>query len=105
MDRYFYEGRCVIRINHLHSLREERLQFRQFRFDCGCGIQRVSAGRQFNTETGGWFTVNARYNVIVFTAKLNTRDIFEMDDRTVGIDTQRNFAELLRIFQTRLGDD
>ncbi|MDI8841615.1 hypothetical protein MJI69_28015, partial [Salmonella enterica subsp. enterica serovar Anatum] len=29
-------------------------------------MQRVSAGRQFNTETGGRFTVNARYNVPAF---------------------------------------
>ena len=105
MNRDFNERGRIVRIDHLHSLGEVRLQFGQLRFNRGGSIQRVGAGRELNTQTRSGLTVNSGDDIVVLSAQLNAGDIFQMDDRTIGIDPQRDLAKLLRIFKPRLGND
>ena len=105
MNGDFDERGRIIRINHLHPLREVGLQLGQLRFNRGGGIQGVGAGRKLNTQTRGRFTVNSGDDVIVLSPQLNAGDVFQMDDRAIGVDPQRDLAKLLRIFEPRLSDD
>ena len=105
MNGDLHEWSGVIRINNLQARREERLHFLQFGANGVCGIQRVRAGRQFNTQTRSWLTVKLRDNVIVFTTQLNARDIAQTNLGAILVNLQQNVAKLFSIGQTSLRHD
>ena len=105
MNRYFHKRRGVVRIDNLHPLREIGLQLGKLCLNRRCGIKGIGAGCELNPEAGSRLTVNFRHHVVVFAAQLDTRDVFQMDHRTVGVHPQRYLTKLLRILQAGLRDD
>ncbi len=104
-NRDFNERRGVIRVNHFQTAREERLKTSNGLTHRFSGIQRVRAGREFDTETRRRLAVIARDNVVVFTAQLHLRHVFQQHARTILIHFQQDFAELFSRGQTGLRDD
>lgn len=80
-----HKRRRVVRVDHLHSLREEWLQFHQLGFDSVRGIQRVCPGCQLDPKAGCRLTVNTRHDVVVFPTQLDTRDVFQVNNRTIAV--------------------
>ncbi len=86
-------------------MREERFETgngRAYRF---CGIQCVSTGRQFDTQTRRRLTVIACDNVVAFAAQFNLRHVAQANLRTIAVHFQQNFAKLVGRGETGLRDD
>ncbi|MNI53848.1 hypothetical protein D3C73_1087040 [compost metagenome] len=105
VNRDFNERRGVVRINHFHPLREERLHFGQRVFHTLSGVQGVGTGSQFDTQACRRFAVITCGHRIAFSSALNVCHVAQANLRTVGIHLQQNFAELFWRGQTGLRDD
>ncbi len=104
-NRDFNERRGVVRVNHFQTAWEERLKTGNGLAHRFSGIQRVRAGRELDTETCRRLAVIACDNVIVLAAELNLRHVSQQHARTILIDFQQDFAELIGRRQTGLRDD
>jgi hypothetical protein len=62
---------------------------------CLGGRNRIGAGRKIDADRDRRFAVKPRLDVLVFGAEFDPGDIFDPQQRAVGIGTQNDVAELL----------
>ncbi len=101
-DRRGDHRRGVVRIDHLHARRKERLKLAQRRADGLGGIERVGAAGEPDRDAGGRPAVVLGIDVVVLPAEADLGHVLEPDLRAVAVDLEQDLAELLGRLQARL---
>ncbi len=101
----FNERRGVVRVDHLQACREGWLQGLNSRTYGIGGIQRVSAGRQFDPQTRGWLTIVLSDNVVVLAAQLNLCYVTQANLGAIRVYLQQDLTKLFRRGESGLSDN
>ncbi len=99
VNGYADERSGVVRINHLHAVREELAHFVHFGAYGICRGQGVCSGGLANGQTANRHTVILRFNIVILTSKLGASDITDTHNGPIGVDAYRDGGEFIRCLQ------
>ena len=85
LDRNFNKLGAVLRIGDIVALRHLTLEFGDFAFHQGRGVQRVGAGGHHHRDPGGRMAVQIGGSGVILAAHLHPRDIAQAHHRAVGL--------------------
>ncbi len=97
--------RGVVGINHFDARREERLELGDRLADRCCGVERIATRGKAYPQARRWPAVVLGADRIALRSQLDLGHIAQTHLRSVGIDLQQDFLELLRRLQPGLADD
>ncbi|KAG1400979.1 hypothetical protein G6F59_013106 [Rhizopus arrhizus] len=100
-----HELRGVVFDAVFHARREVLLQFGHRGAHLARDVQRVGARRQLDRQARGGLAVVEAVDGVGLTAEFDARDIAQAHLRTVGIDLQKDAAEVFSLLQARRPDD